>query len=130
MAITIAKKVWASVSTILSAASLSTARDSSAVDLATDGYEGSEVDVSITWDASGTVNAKVSVAADEAGSFGGTERYLYELIAEVSAGATTKLPPMIIKDVAHFRVTVQHTASEANAATVTIKSRPWRYGFA
>lgn len=123
----IGKRTFRALATPMNAVTLGDTAESfsSDVDLETDGYIGSHVAIDVTFSASGTQNVVASVY----GSLDGTNYDDVPTFSQeiaVSAGNARQIS-MIITGLAHFRVGVKHSASDANHATVTITEQSWRH---
>ncbi len=117
------KKDWASEATIMNAVSVTTGSYSSAVDLATDGYEGAHVTVDADFPASPTDDLEIQVQASIDGS-NWDDTPLQAVVLE-----NDNDPNQIsftIRDVAQFRLYCKRSGS-TDTITVTAKSRAWRY---
>ena len=119
-------KDWSSESTIINAASVTTGTNSSNVDLETNGYEGAHVTVDADFPASPTDNLTVEVYP----SLDGTNYDDTPIFTqEIDNGTDPNQISMIIRDVAHFRLTVKRSGS-TDTITVTAKYQAWRWNSA
>jgi len=123
------KKQWASQSQIIGTGdgyvtlSGTTESDSSDADLETNGYEGAHVIVEINYDTSPTDEVKIKLY----GSLDGTN-YDNTPIWEMQGdkGVDPQQLSFIIKDLAHFRISVQQTGS-TDSHDVRAYVQCWNY---
>jgi len=123
------KKQWASQSQIIGtddgyvALSGTTESYSSDVDLETNGYEGAHVIVEINYDTSPTDEVKIKLY----GSLDGTnydDTPIWEMQGD--KGVDPQQLSFVIKDLAHFRISVQQTGStDSHDARAYVQS--WNY---
>ena len=124
----IGKRVFRAEATPLAETSLGATAESLSdnINLETDGYIGSHVQVKVQFHASGAQSVVVSLYSSLDGSTDDTISIFSQQVA-VTAGAT-KYISFIVQDVLYFKVGAKHAASEAtNVAKVTIKEKSWRY---
>lgn len=114
---------FGSEATIINAVSVTTGTNSSDVDLETSGYEGTHVTVDADFPVSPTDNLIVEIYA----SLDGTN-YDDTPISKLTIdnGTDPNQVSFIVRDVAHFRLTVLRDGS-TDTITVTAKHQPWNW---
>lgn len=124
----IGKRIFRALATLMNAVALGDTAESfsSVVDMKTDGYLASEVDVNVTFHASGTQNVLICCYARLNSSFDGSEIPFFSQEIAVGAGSTRRLP-IAIPDKLYWRIGARHVASDTNHAVVTITEQSWRY---
>jgi hypothetical protein len=124
-------KSWASSVQLVNAEAFDLTEEFSGdVDLETAGYEGAHVTCDVTFHASGTKNAVISIY----GSLDGTnydDIALFSQLIAVAAGAARQIT-LIVPDVAHFRVGFKTDADENDSylPTITIYHQRWNWASA
>ena len=123
------KKVFASETTIFTSATISTAAAtitySSAIDLVTNGYEGSQVVADITWNSSGASQMEIGFY----GSIDSTnwdDTPVFSQAVSVSTGSTEQLS-FLVKDLAYVRVGLNVSTNDDNAPSVQVRERSWNW---